>query len=363
MSHLVRRLTIGTVSLCVRCLLPWTRQSQAQQALFDIGTVGGDTANPEAINAYGQVVGGSEIAGNIEQHAFLWTPATPNGTTGTWTDLGHLGGAHSYAYGINDAGAVVGRTNMPGGSDQAFHWTPETANGTTGTMEPLGTLGGWASEARGVNDTGQIVGWSHWSTSPDHANEQHASVVGGPDGGSGTLAAPTASRRPSAPTGRSSGGRHARTEVRTPFSGRLIRRMAPVVRCRTSERWTAAGAAMRATSTPSGRSSATRIFMSKRKFAPSSGPLAPPTAIPPIHRCAISACPPRRSYDASYATGITHDGWVTGDAGPVRIPRVHLGSHRAECDDRRIIDGLTLGGTYAAATGIKTRNRSRDGHS
>src|SRR3954451_3450230 len=64
------------------------QHAHAQPALVDIGTLGGDAAYPNGMNAIGQVVGGSYVAGNTEQHAFLWTPDSANGTTGAWTDLG-----------------------------------------------------------------------------------------------------------------------------------------------------------------------------------------------------------------------------------------------------------------------------------
>ena len=169
-----RRYAVAAILACLSlALLP--ANAAAQPPLVDIGTLGGDSAYPNAINAAGQVVGGANIAGNSEQHAFLWTPNSPNGTTGTWTDLGKLGGVFSYAYGINDVGEVVGMTNMPPDADgntvgdQAFLWTA-----STGTMTPLGTLGGWASQASGLNNSHQVVGWSHWTSVSPHENEVHA---------------------------------------------------------------------------------------------------------------------------------------------------------------------------------------------
>ena len=106
------------------CLAPATRRTHAQPTLVDIGTLGGDISRARGINAMGQVVGASSVAGNGVEHAFLWTPESANGTTGTMVDLGTLGGAHSVANGINDFGVVVGRSNQSAGGDHAFVWTP-----------------------------------------------------------------------------------------------------------------------------------------------------------------------------------------------------------------------------------------------
>ena len=56
--------------------------------------------------------------------AFLWKPSVPNGTKGSLTDLGTLGGYDSEARGINSFGQVIGYADqLPTGKDY-FLWTP-----------------------------------------------------------------------------------------------------------------------------------------------------------------------------------------------------------------------------------------------
>jgi probable HAF family extracellular repeat protein len=117
-----------------RCLLSYS--------ITDLGTLGGtSTSTGAGVNDLGQATGSS---GN---HAFLWD-------NGTMTDLGTLGGSASYAYGLNDAGQVVGQAKPP--SDDTYHaflWED-------GAMMDLGTLGGVLSGALHINCAGQAVGGS-----------------------------------------------------------------------------------------------------------------------------------------------------------------------------------------------------------
>jgi probable HAF family extracellular repeat protein len=187
----------------------WT-PSAPSGTMIDLGTLGGTESlalgNPGSaafgINGSGQVVGYS-VTTSGAQAAFLWTPATPNGTSGTMAALPTLSGATAVsAYGINDSGQVVGTTgsaaflysggkvidlgslagssgtivadainaggqvvgssDMRSGPPHAFLWTPTTPNGTTGTMVDLNTLISASKVtlegASGINDQGQIVG-------------------------------------------------------------------------------------------------------------------------------------------------------------------------------------------------------------
>jgi probable HAF family extracellular repeat protein len=97
-----------------------------------------------AINNNGQIAGQNWMS-------------TGNFTAVRWdgnaiTDLGGLGGTHSFGWGINDAGLVVGMSDTTG--DDSRHATLWTGNAIT----DLGTLGGNNSEAWGINGTGQVVG-------------------------------------------------------------------------------------------------------------------------------------------------------------------------------------------------------------
>ena len=71
------------------------------------------------------------------------------------TELGTLGGGHSLAKGINDAGQVVGYSYTATSAQHAFITGP---NGVG--MTDLGTLGGDYSSALGINDAGRVVGES-----------------------------------------------------------------------------------------------------------------------------------------------------------------------------------------------------------
>jgi probable HAF family extracellular repeat protein len=114
---------------------------------------GDRVAAATAVNDEGQVVGGSGTcafpAPSDLQHAVLWQ-------RGAVIYLGSLGGAvNNLAFAINDRGQVVGQSDLPGDmTGHAFLWQ-------NGVMTDLGTLpGDSSSSASAINDQGQVVGSS-----------------------------------------------------------------------------------------------------------------------------------------------------------------------------------------------------------
>jgi probable HAF family extracellular repeat protein len=69
------------------------------------------------------------------------------------TALPTLGGSRSDAYGINEAGDVVGRARNAAEQTRAVLWRG-------GAVTDLGTLGGTTAQAWDINDRGEIAGWS-----------------------------------------------------------------------------------------------------------------------------------------------------------------------------------------------------------
>lgn len=115
-------------------------------SLLDLGTLGGRSGAPTAINARGWVVGSSSVAGDKASHAFLYDGARMR-------DLGTLDATDSYATGINASGQVVGYT-LTAGSRGAHAFLYDS----TGMHELRGLRVGTMSEAHAINDAGQIVG-------------------------------------------------------------------------------------------------------------------------------------------------------------------------------------------------------------
>lgn len=135
--------------------------------ITDLGTLNPDDQFCQAfgINDYGQVAGFC-LTLNGSTHAFLWTPDTPNGTTGQMIDLGQSEFGIGGGFKVNDYGQVL--FNAPaqtigGIQSQAFLWTPDTPNGTTGVTVSLGGLTGpdGVSYGYGINNLGQIAGFSY----------------------------------------------------------------------------------------------------------------------------------------------------------------------------------------------------------
>jgi probable HAF family extracellular repeat protein len=144
-----------------------TMPNDTNGSMVDLGDLpdGYDHSGAFHVNAQGQVAG--YIASASGRHASLWTPTVPNGTTGSTVDLGDLPGGldQSEATGINSNGQIVGVGDATTG-ERAFLWTPAIPNGTTGSMVDIGDLPGGSdfSLGRGINSYGQVVGWSSATT-------------------------------------------------------------------------------------------------------------------------------------------------------------------------------------------------------
>jgi probable HAF family extracellular repeat protein len=159
--------------------------SPAEASLFTGNTVvplgilpGATFSVAFGMNDDGQVVGYSQIVNNRENlpHAFLWTPSSPNSSSGSMIDLGEfMSPGDSSAVAINGQGWVTGNSSVPLsqpigdviGVGHAFLWKPTSTNGTSGTMIDLGTLdpnadGGLGqSQGLAINRSGVVVGQSN----------------------------------------------------------------------------------------------------------------------------------------------------------------------------------------------------------
>lgn len=105
-----------------------------------------------AINGFGQVAGHVASATGNSERIFRYTDGT---------GLVLLGGSGEFnrAYGINDAGDVVGRGRPGLGLQQGFLYTD--ADGMQGLNALIDPDAGWFVLGAGdINDAGQIVGWA-----------------------------------------------------------------------------------------------------------------------------------------------------------------------------------------------------------
>lgn len=134
------------------------------------------------INEKGQIVGYSSTYGLSRcgvNRAFVWNPTTPNGNTGTFTDLGSLDVDRdpqsctyatdlSLGYAINNNGAVTGESPY----NQAFYWDPIDGIVDMGLLTDGGYSIGGVRFTPGpfINDSGQVVGQA---TTPTSSGQNH----------------------------------------------------------------------------------------------------------------------------------------------------------------------------------------------
>ena len=123
----------------------WTKAGGMQ----DIGSLGGNMGVTYWLNNRGQVVGFSNVAGDLTAHPFLWDK-------GVLTDLGTLGGTDGAAIWINEAGDAAGFARTTG--DVIYHavlWK----DGKKRKPTDLGTVNGYGySFAYALNIKRQVVG-------------------------------------------------------------------------------------------------------------------------------------------------------------------------------------------------------------
>jgi probable HAF family extracellular repeat protein len=120
---------------------------------IDLGSLGGASGNVAlGINNQGEVVGGSDVAGDTTSHGFLWTKETER-----MQDLAPFGSdVFSTALAINDGGGVVGVSVDDQNNPRAVSWehgVPVDLNNRIPNISTLHLL-----LACSINSLGQIVG-------------------------------------------------------------------------------------------------------------------------------------------------------------------------------------------------------------
>ena len=199
----MRRRTIVSLAapLLLGVALPIAAAPPASAAqpyvIVDIGSLAGATGQSfaSAINAAGDVIGASDVAGG-HQHAVLFKNGAlsdlgtlPGGTDslavavnasdvgvgatptsaplefsgGQVTDLTPTGSAGGAATAINDGGTIVGFEQLAAGGQQAVAFTGG------GAATPLGSLGGPTSRATGISSGGVAVGQADDTHGSTHA--------------------------------------------------------------------------------------------------------------------------------------------------------------------------------------------------
>jgi len=131
---------------------------------LDLGTLGGPDSTAWFTNEYGEVAGWSYTSfvanastGVPSVDPFLWSPES-----GKMTDLGSLGGTFGAPFFLNNRGQVVGISNLPGDIiARPFIWSKSEG------MKDLGSLGGTFGAPTWINETGEVVGLSNIASDQD----------------------------------------------------------------------------------------------------------------------------------------------------------------------------------------------------
>ena len=134
--------------LCAIALIAWSGCALAQTySVIELGSFGGSSGGEAAlafgVNDAGQVVGYS-FTTTGHSHAFLYSNSVMQ-------DLGTLGGAIASAFGINASGQVTGSSTTAAGETHAFLYS-------NGVMQDLNMLGGPYSSGVAINSSGQVTG-------------------------------------------------------------------------------------------------------------------------------------------------------------------------------------------------------------
>lgn len=112
----------------------------------DLGTLGGTTSIPTALNDAGQITGMSTTREGINR-AYRWSRSTG------MVDLAGPGTGFSFGTDINNKGWVTGFAEFSPGSTNAFRWSPQTG------MVNLGSPN-FESIGNALNDAGTVAGWA-----------------------------------------------------------------------------------------------------------------------------------------------------------------------------------------------------------
>ena len=111
---------------------------------------GFDSCSARAVNSRGQVIGYCDRPNAGGRHAFVWE----NGVT---TDLGTLGGVSSFPYAINDQGQIVGSSFTESWDVVAFLW--EKGSGMKAIAQGDNPASGSQfAYAMAINEGGQVAG-------------------------------------------------------------------------------------------------------------------------------------------------------------------------------------------------------------